>query len=156
MTDKKESVSIILTLLLIVYIVSLLFFNKSLFNNYFVFPTSIFLFLYSYFIPINKDYIDEVNEKFIQFSSGVITIIIAILTFVLVQGESILSNINKNKAFNSICIMIILLFSTTLFSILQRNTKIRKNKIFISKITFFTFLMFYVTLMSFIAGLAFN
>src|SRR3989344_7116099 len=153
MSLNREELSIIETIILLSYIILLLIYNKSLFNNYFSTVTIFIILYYVILLPLQVDKISNHFEQYLQFSNSVITIVLVLLTFVVVNNKNIIPQNRLTNAFYSVGWMLIFLFGTSLFSILGKNMEQKTAKLIVCKISLFMFIMSFAILISFISGL---
>ena len=156
MNEKIENITIALFTLLFFYVIITVMLNHSLFSNYFYIITTSFVFLFSLYSPINISKIEINFKNFIQFGNTLVIIILALLTFILVNdGTLIPKDLIKNALF-SIGWLLIFLFGMYLLSIIGTNVESKNNKIIIARIVLFMFIMTFLVLISLICGLVFS
>nr|MBI4156581.1 hypothetical protein [Candidatus Woesearchaeota archaeon] len=98
--------------------------------------------------------LDAHLDKYIQFSNSIIVIVLVLLTFVIVNEKGIIPSSTISNAFYAVGWLLIFLFATSLFSILGKNMKNKKNIQIVGRISLFMFIMAFAILISFISGLS--
>jgi len=156
MNDKKELETFALTGIYLVYLIIILIINNgSIFNNYFYIPTIIFTCLFGGLIKIDITKLDSFFEMLLKFCNSIITIILILLAFVLVEAKGIIEKNSQGDALLSVGWIVIFLFGTYLFSLVGNHLK-EEYKEIMGRISFLIFLMTFLILISFIVSLTFS
>ncbi len=150
---KDDNKIVFFSLLLFFYSAIALFLNGSLFRRGWSIPSIILLMIVAFFIPIMKSNFNLMLENFRKFSMNFLTIIIAMVTFVLLNQGGLIPTEYIEKAKMSIIGIVFNLFFVFLLTLFVYNIKSKKTKEFMVRLVLFLFLDLFFTIISLICGI---
>ena len=145
-----------LTLTYLCYIIVTFLINKgSVFRYYWYVPTILLSGILSGGIKLNIIEDDKLFNIIIRFGNVIITVLLILLAFVLIDAKEVIASTMKKNALMSISWLSIFLFVSYILAIIGKNLKQKKEKEMYARVAFYMFLMSFLILISFIGSLTF-